>query len=751
MEAQFMLLKPLPKVTVAVALGFIVLVLSLLAYLFLPSILPTGTAHQPKTFQGLGNRVQLDAPPDAQIDHPKVEITDGMEPAQRGAYSLIPHAVAFGQPVEIKVTHGQLAPNKVKVTLRLPHGLPRDAYAKAYVAVYEPALGRYIPLLDSVADPEHHTVSALAPHFSTYQSFVNAAQRVTGHIIDIGEALTLQWLDLIPPIRQFVKDVQTDMVNNFFGWGPDAVCKPNSANIDVDVKDELWGNTFDACAEDYTDKSGRKHIRLANHWSFPMSIHTPAGYTVDPEDFDYDRGTLPELAAFIGALQNGNTLAPGPGVAQLALLPDAQLPNKLRGQFEWAPMAFDAAMFAATIITKKPATTVSKAAMKQLGKAMVELSAKGVAGADLARLALAKVAAYGPEMAVNLEAAQRVVSALGCVQTNIAKWPILKKGQFFDDWNEKVTAAFHVGWDCIKIVAMEKASSIAQLLDGIASQIGIVPELLQAKMAKEIKRLSGRDVTEVEFTVHKTIQDTDQDGHRLPPELLAKVRAVHDAAKGHHYKALGQLMHDPFISESRAVPPSAITASWNWGGGAFDDELDALVKLLETSPYDLGDHAYSYRKGFRTTGFIHTDRWAYYDFNDYSNAVSTEETAFRSSANLICEPLTRIIQSQGTPSTEDPHEVAAWTKLAVSSEQHVLGHLRQIKPPANEAHALSALYDQIDREIGQMAPLLPKFAANTATDADWEKAKRLQTKLNTSNYAMSETHQLGYCTVPGWN
>jgi hypothetical protein len=119
------------------------------------------------------------------------------------------------------------------------------------------------------------------------------------------------------------------------------------------------------------------------------------------------------------------------------------------------------------------------------------------------------------------------------------------------------------------------------------------------------------------------------------------------------------------------------------------------------------------------------------------------------STNLVCEPMTRRAQEYRIEAMDqNPSAVGDWMRMAVNTERHVLKHLRLIKPPASEARELTTLYDRIGQTVGQMEPLIPRFANGTATDGDWEKAKSLTDKLDATNTALSDTHQLGYCSVP---
>src|SRR5947209_19944837 len=87
---------------------------------------------------------------------------------------------ALGSPVNIIVTNGRLAANRVLVTMKYnPLALPKGVTpTNLGMAIFDPNFDTWIPL-GSTVNPQTHTVSAIAPHFSLFSLiFLDPAKKI---------------------------------------------------------------------------------------------------------------------------------------------------------------------------------------------------------------------------------------------------------------------------------------------------------------------------------------------------------------------------------------------------------------------------------------------------------------------------------------------------------------------------------------------------------------------------------------------
>jgi hypothetical protein len=584
--------------------------------------------HRPTTITNGDQTVTVSAPPNAQKGRPKVEITPADEQfvTDKSAYRLMPKAVTFGPPVDIKVTRGQLAANQVKVTLKLPDGLPQGAYDDAFVAVYEPNLHEWVPLLDSRPDPGRHTVAATAPHFSIYGSFVNVSKKVTKHVINLGEAVTLPWLPLIPALNQAVDEILQEAANNLFNLAPDLKCDEKSDQIQAQVKDLTLGQMFEACAEDYPDKSGRTYIKLVNRFGFPVLFDPPTGFTAGLKDFNYRQGTLAEFITHVVAMTGNQAVAPGPGLAQFTLQPGTKLPSTIEGHLAWQPAVVDMAILLATIWQPETAEgdVVSVTAVREFEVALEAETAGGAFSMDVAIRVIDRVTESHPSDPAleNLRMALHVADcAYAHVKEGGADREVLFEGDPLDHLQDKMKVALKIAYECNREKVGERAGSIGQLLEGLAGQLGSFAEVMQLKLAQDVKKVANKDISHVQIGVRKPIADTDQDGRPLPPELVKRVRAIHDAAKRHDYAALQANMNDKFTNEGGESWADVAVSYWRYTG--YHKEMDQLAKVLETVPKRWGDETFTYREGKVATGFVYTDRWVFFVHGSSTNPSAT--------------------------------------------------------------------------------------------------------------------------------
>jgi hypothetical protein len=331
-----------------------------------------GIPGLPTTVRGLKGTVQVEIPAGAREFGTRVKITQAGPPPTDAPYSVVGNAVAFAPPVNIDVTKGAVEPNQAKVTMTLPDGLPAAAYANAYIAIYEPGLGQFIPLMDSKPGDKQHTITATAPHFSQYQLLVNVGQGVTKRIIDVVDGRLMPYLHYLPPLEQAIKDIQQQAINDILGWGPNLMCFVQSDRIEDVTKDVSLGQLFEGCAEPFGDSSGRHFIKVANHYSFPFVIAPPKRYTAGIDSFDFIHGTLAEFLTQAVFANDNKAVAPGPGLAQLEMDAGTKLPSDLEGNLDWTAVAVDLTLFLATLMAPqlKAGTATNKPAANALLKAL---------------------------------------------------------------------------------------------------------------------------------------------------------------------------------------------------------------------------------------------------------------------------------------------------------------------------------------------------------------------------------------------
>lgn len=110
--------------------------------------------------------VELHIPDGAQT--PGTHITFTPDPSAAQSLNLSARGVsALGIPVNIAVTNGTLAANRVLVTMKYdPLALPKGVTpTNLGMAIFDPNFDAWMPL-GSTVNPQTHTVSAIAPHFS---------------------------------------------------------------------------------------------------------------------------------------------------------------------------------------------------------------------------------------------------------------------------------------------------------------------------------------------------------------------------------------------------------------------------------------------------------------------------------------------------------------------------------------------------------------------------------------------------------
>jgi hypothetical protein len=97
--------------------------------------------------------VTLQVPPNAAAPGTKVAFSQGPGDTAKDPVAGNLNAVQVMPPVNVDVTSRRLARDSVRITLHVPDGRPAAVYRVAFISVYEPQLGEWVPLVDS--EPFH--------------------------------------------------------------------------------------------------------------------------------------------------------------------------------------------------------------------------------------------------------------------------------------------------------------------------------------------------------------------------------------------------------------------------------------------------------------------------------------------------------------------------------------------------------------------------------------------------------------------
>jgi len=249
----------------------------------------------PGTIASSDGSVELHIPDGAQT--PGTYITFTPDPSAAQSLNLTARGVsALGSPVNIAVMNGTLAANRVLVTMKYnPLALPKGVTpTNLGMAVFDPNFDAWMPL-SSTVNPQTHTVSAIAPHFSLFSLiFLDPAKKivhVAGFVISTninGTITIVKWFgDLLGKLL-----VAT--IKDLFGIAPDLrpTCSPPSQDIIVGTKSAL--NRLTACA--VSASNGDESLRMRNGYGFPLRINTfPPGYTQSWNDISTNGGDILNL------------------------------------------------------------------------------------------------------------------------------------------------------------------------------------------------------------------------------------------------------------------------------------------------------------------------------------------------------------------------------------------------------------------------------------------------------------------------
>jgi hypothetical protein len=321
----------------------------------------SGTARQEPTFRSSDGTTRIRVPPDAMSPNttvtftPIADQTPGLNATLRGAR-------AAGTPVDIHVTTGSLEPNRSTVTLTYdPAFIPVGLTAKQVgLAVFDPNLDSWIPLLDAKADPTTHTVSAIAPHFSWFSTIVldpakavvNIAGKAIHTVIDAGTTIARWTGDLL-------KELTHALVNDLLGIAPDLACEPASPDVTVSTASTL--DRLSGCAQSGPDQDTT--IRLRNGYAFPMRLDKlPSGMSLRRTDIWNDGEDVVNLVRNAFWSTQGRMVLSGASVGTVTAAPDFRDSATLTMDLDSDAVAFDMAL--AFLMVIAPEQTAVKPAVK---------------------------------------------------------------------------------------------------------------------------------------------------------------------------------------------------------------------------------------------------------------------------------------------------------------------------------------------------------------------------------------------------
>lgn len=417
----------------------------------------TGTIASPD------GSVELHIPDGAQT--PGTHITFTQDPSAAQSLNLTAHGVsALGNPVNITVTNGTLAANRVQVTMKYdPNALPKGVTpTNLGMAVFDPNLDAWIPL-GSTVNAQTHTVSALAPHFSLISLiFLDPAKKivhVAGYVIStvINGTITIaRWFE------DLLGKLLVSTIKDLFGIAPTLTCSPVSSDLVVEAKSIL--NRLTACAQ--SASNGDESLRIRNGYGFPLRVNTfPSGYTQSWNDIFTNGGDILNL------VRNGyyhfqrQAVLPGADLGSLTVKSTRQDTSQLSLNLDAMSIGEDVVLTALLLFVP-------------VGKVADAYGEKGIVSA------LQEVMRIGKNKGSDGSSKwlQQAFDGLDCVNKfahNITKLiPPFKK--------ENLDSIVEIGRTCVSSV-MDKLN-LENVLKDILGSLKIVPAVIEAAVAEALNK-----------------------------------------------------------------------------------------------------------------------------------------------------------------------------------------------------------------------------------------------------------------------
>jgi hypothetical protein len=410
--------------------------------------------------------VELHIPDGAQL--PGTRITFTPDPSAAQSLNLTARGIsALGSPVNITVTNGNLTANRVLVTMKYdPHVLPKGVTpTNLGMAVFDTNFDAWMPL-GSTVNPQTHTVSAIAPHFSLFSVvFLDPTKllvHVGGFVIStiINGTITIaKWFG------DLLGKVLVATVKDLFGIAPglQQSCSPPSQDMVVGTKSIL--NRLTACAVPASGRDTKLSIR--NGYGFPVRINTfPPDFTQRLSDiFTNGSSDILNLLRNVYYHFMRQAVLPGADLGSVTVTSDQKGSSILSLNLDAMSIAEDVGLTVLFLFV--PAGKVSDAYGEAGLKAALQ-TVFTVGKADSSSGAMAWI--------------QRGFDILDCTNTYLHNTPDLAASF----GRENISRLVDIGRSCISLV-MDKFGLESILVD-ILGSLKVVPSLVEATVAEALNK-----------------------------------------------------------------------------------------------------------------------------------------------------------------------------------------------------------------------------------------------------------------------
>ncbi len=264
---------------IAVGLGVLVLLAAFVGYVaYTRGVAVPGLG---RTLRSPDGRVTLDIPWGAESQGAAVVFKTDV-----GAAVTLSSARGFSglaAPVDVMIVRGELRSNQVRITLAYNPATLLNGVTPANLglATFDAHLDAWVPILNASVDPNRHTISAIAPHFSLFSAiFLDPAKRlvsVAGKVITTvinGGVTIAKWT------AEFFKDLLTALVKDLLGIAPSLACSPVSLDLSATATSLL--DRVTACVQAPT---ADETLRIRNGFAFPLRTSPfPTGISLSYDD-----------------------------------------------------------------------------------------------------------------------------------------------------------------------------------------------------------------------------------------------------------------------------------------------------------------------------------------------------------------------------------------------------------------------------------------------------------------------------------
>lgn len=265
---------------------------------------------------------------------------------------------AISKPVDIVPLSGSLKPDRVAVTLQYdPKLIPKGLTAKQVgMAVLDENLGSWVPILNAKADAKTNTVTAIAPHFSSFLAFVldplEQAFKIGGMAIEtaINASISVQsWFNGL------VNEVAGNLLKDLFGQVDPLTCEPASKRIEATATSPL-----EACAK---PAGSNDRLHISNGFAFPLLTgELPMGVTLEQDDLGNNSDdTAATIRSLYWASKNKAYIS-GASHASVTVTGEMQENATIAMELDDEAVAFDVALAVFTVLA--PPSAAAKSGIK---------------------------------------------------------------------------------------------------------------------------------------------------------------------------------------------------------------------------------------------------------------------------------------------------------------------------------------------------------------------------------------------------